>query len=239
MATFGTSVGVYTRGNPAPEFVPLVMPELQAQLSIAIVEMAFGDISRTAPRAAAAGLPSRISVYIDTGTLPPSRASQLRSWAEEGVREWDRAQISVPIDFIDSPTRATTVIRFVDRLVVDGRRMAGFIEWTRRVIRNGGGSNLEVRSLIRVSNRFSNGSLMSEGQIKKVVAHEFGHLLGLADDDCSKSLMGPVGPHADGIVPDSAVQAVAELRGRSQEVVAAAQQVRPESKQPRIFVFAK
>lgn len=234
-----STVVVMTRGVPSPYFATTIATALQSSLSIALVEMAYGDVTRAARHARVSGLPQKITVAIDTSSIFGSRATDLRKWSEEAVSEWQDAVPTVEIEFVPFSTNATAHIRFEDRLVVDGRRVAGFIEWQRRVSTRGTKSELDLRAQIRISNRFSNGGLMSESQIKKAVAHEFGHLLGLQDDNCSRSLMGPVGPSASGIVGEQEKQAVAELHARSEQVAAAASQVRPESRRPRIFVFAK
>jgi hypothetical protein len=234
-----STVVVMTRGLPSPYFATSIATALQSSLSIAMVEMAYGDVTRAARHARASGLPQKITVAIDTSSISGSRANDLRKWSEEAVSEWQDAVPTVEIAFVPSSANATAQIRFEDRLVVDGRRVAGFIEWQRRVSTRGTRSELDLRAQIKISNRFASGGLMTESQIKKAVAHEFGHLLGLQDDDCSRSIMGPVGPTALGSVGEKEKQAVAELHARSEQLTAAANQVRPESRQPRIFVFAK
>lgn len=238
-SALGSSIGIYTRGTPTPAFATLVGAPARLALTAAVAEMAFGDVTKAARNARLAGLPERLSVYIEAPGLPTGRSSGLVAWTQASIREWFDAIPEVGLEFVISPARANVLVRFEDRLTVDGRRVAGVIDWRRSVRTRQSSAELELRALIRVSNRYSTGSLMTEGQIKKTVAHEFGHLLGLDDEDCSKALMGPVGRYAKGVVTEREKEAVAELNAMSEEIAAAATATRRRSREPSIFKFVK
>lgn len=238
-SAFGSAIGIYTRTAPPPAFATLVGTPARSALTAAVVELAFGDVTRAVSRAQFAGLPANLSVYVEAPSLPAARSATVIGWAEASIREWLPAIPSVRVSFVASPGVANVVVRFEDRLTVGGRRVAGVIDWQRTVRTRGSATELDLRALIRISNRYATGALMTEGQIKKTVAHEFGHLLGLDDEDCSKALMGPIGPSATGTVSEREKQAVADLILRSEEIVVGASSTRRQSREPRIFTFVK
>jgi hypothetical protein len=96
------------------------------------------------------------------------------------------------VDFAESADQPSIRVYFQDSVVSKGREVGGHAKWTRTVSSMFGDVKSELRAEIWVRTRQPNGRPMTLAQLKHVIAHEFGHLLGLSDSSRVGDIMGPL-----------------------------------------------
>ncbi|MCH8273938.1 MAG: matrixin family metalloprotease [Armatimonadetes bacterium] len=224
--------------EPSPEFTEVVSEPIRSQLGLALVEMAYGDPERAAARAQAAAVPERVRIYIDTSGHGRRRASRLRKGARAALNEWNRSVPGSPFEEVSRLSQADVVVRFVDRIQSSGRRLAGKVSWKRTVRKSAGKATFSIRGSVQIANIRPNGRSMTTSEVKRAVAHELGHILGLRDTGDSSKLMGPVSAR-DTEIGEREKRALEELDRRAQAVMEMHTAVRFRSRVPTVFHFAE
>lgn len=224
---------------PSADFSLAISPFLKQHLSIALLELAFGDPNKARSHARIAAMPERLNVYLDASQVPAERGEQLTSWARESLNLWSETGSTLIEETFDK-AQANVVVVFSD--VVNGRRgvLAGYNS-TQRISRYGGGiSTTTISSLVEISNRAPGGGLTTQNQVRKALGHEFGHILGLQDSKDVNDLMGPVPIRGASTFVDSrSSRALQELTLRANAIIDAAPAFDPRAEVPRVFNFAE
>jgi hypothetical protein len=216
-------------------FASMVDSELLRQLDLAQLELDRGNPDRARAHATLASLPQALTFYLDTGGYSDRRAAELAEWAREAIEAWNAAG---PCIFSESETRgvADVVISFRER--VNGGRNAGYVTARRSARYGANGYTASLSAFVEISNRIPGGRLMGRCQVRKAVAHELGHVLGLEDSSSLGNVMGPVPTWDTELTVDTrAIQALEELDARAKAYLAATQRATAVCEVPKAFNF--
>lgn len=155
--------------------------------------------------------PEGVSVRLDRSSLGSVGETGARAF-QRGVWAWEQALGQ------DNPIRVVAggesevVVRFVDRLPEGGSDTLGLIELRKEYRWNRARYETVVSGVISLLRSYE-GQALGEEELTEVVAHELGHLLGLADVEFTGHLMGPavLGLAVTGPLPHE-IRAVQVLR---------------------------
>lgn len=145
-------------------------------------------------------------VMKDGVTVAMESANPADLYVAKGIEAWNVALGEPVFQFRPAGTPADVTVRFVRSLASRGGDVQGFVDATRQMSWGGGrGHAYKLRATIYVRDNVEGRPLRPE-EIMNVVAHETGHLLGLADNPRVDRLMGPmvVGRAKVGPTPEEA-----------------------------------
>lgn len=135
-----------------------------------------------------------VSMPVITYELPSGAAPQHVSAADKAEAMWERA-LHGSVDFQRvAPGQGSVRVRFEQEVILGGRQVAGRAIWSKTAQKwaMGGWSSLFSATVhVRTVHE---GLERSEDELAQTLAHEFGHLLGLADSANPEDLMGPCVP---------------------------------------------
>lgn len=153
--------------------------------------------------------PDGVTVKLDASSAGADRDIVSRAcWRAVGV--WEQAlEGQSPIIFVADDKSANVVVRMVDALPAHSHHAVGLIEMEKEYAWNKVQHKVETKGTISVQRTWA-GKKLTEDQLTEVIAHELGHLLGLADVETVGVLMGPMVPHKCTLAP--AQHEVAALR---------------------------
>lgn len=239
-ALFGAAYAgpVPGRGEPTSGFTAAIETSLQEHLSTALVEMAFGDPAMAKEHAGVAALPERLTVYFDASQLDWGRGGEMTAWAREALEFWNNSG-TARFEEVSYRGSADIVVQFSDRVHGSVGVYAGYATSRRSASYGAGGLSTSLSANVEISNRAPGGRLTNREQVRKAVAHEFGHVLGLEDTKNSSHLMGPVAPNGGEYVGLEARAALVEMGARARAILDSAPGYTPQNGVPKIFTFAK
>lgn len=107
------------------------------------------------------------------------------------IDEWNQQLEDRPFRLVPRGEKADVTVRFVPSLDAEGSDVQGYIRASRQLSWDAHSRNYRLNGTIFVRDN-AEGRKLDAGEIQTVVAHEFGHLLGLADVDRFDRLMGPL-----------------------------------------------
>ncbi len=112
----------------------------------------------------------------------------------QGIRIWSDALGSEnPFKFSTSAKRPDILVKFVTTLQSEGD-IQGKVDIDRQFFWGGHAHGYHVVSTVYVCDTTEGGRPLSEAEVREVVAHELGHVLGLDDNPQTQGLMGPFVP---------------------------------------------
>lgn len=105
---------------------------------------------------------------------------------------WEAA-LDYQVDFIEDEKMANVAVRFQPSVANQGREVGGHAKWVRSV-RGFSESDVigELRASVWIRTEQPTGGSMTHAQLRHVIAHEFGHLLGMNDSPRIGDIMGPI-----------------------------------------------
>ena len=132
---------------------------------------------------------TQVKIAVDRSTTE----SESQFWAvTESLNVWrDELDGDLPITLVEDLKAADVVVRFVDTIPERGADALGLIKLEKNYRWSKSFHSYNCRGTIYVV-RASQGSKLSFAEIRDVVMHEVGHLLGLADAPNPGVLMGPL-----------------------------------------------
>lgn len=148
------------------------------------------------------GLATLDSLIFSNGvTVSLERPSAYRESVEEGLQVWNEELGEDVFRMRPAGEKADVVVKFVRSLDGEGFDVQGMVEASRELSWSNRDRDYRLRSTIFVRDN-ANGRRLRNDEVMAVVAHEAGHLLGLADVRRDDRLMGPMtigypqfGPH--------------------------------------------
>lgn len=146
-----------------------------------------------------------VTVSLETpGAMEPS--------VRRGLEAWNAALGERPFRMLSPGSAADVTVRFVPNLDSEGGDVQGMVTATRQMSWSSRDHSYQLRGVIYVRDNVEGRPLRPE-EVVNVVAHEAGHLLGLADVRRRDRLMGPlvVGRPRSGPEPEE-IEAVQDYR---------------------------
>jgi hypothetical protein len=132
-----------------------------------------------------------------------------------------------PFELTSDRAHANVVVTFVDELDCDGKKLCGHVDWTRRAVVCGDERTANITASVQVALCSHMGGRHDRASIIHIVAHEFGHILGLTDAANPSDIMGPdYHGHASTTLSDAERTAIVALRDKCRDLRAAAQDAR-------------
>lgn len=137
--------------------------------------------------------------------------SDMMLWAARGVETWNDA-LGERAFRIERAETADVTVRFVHELDKSGCGTQGRVEATRQTSWSGHTHVYRLNGTIYVRDNVA-GRPVQPDEIVNVIAHECGHILGLADTNRTDRLMGPLVPGHTKDAPTAAeTRAIQEYR---------------------------
>lgn len=131
-----------------------------------------------------------VSVGIDATGLGDQREAVQRATGK-AIHYWRNALgDDCPIRYAVPGSEPDTIIRLVDHIEGDGDEL-GLIEMKKHYSWSANSFSSKTTAKISIMRSFE-GKQLSEAELTEVIAHEIGHLLGLADVEETGYLMGPL-----------------------------------------------
>lgn len=188
-----------------PSSVALLEPQATETLRVARQSAVSGNRGRACAALDSLVFPEGVSVAMEApGAMEPS--------VERGLEAWNAALGERTFRMRPGGSAADVIVRFVPSLDERGSDVQGFVD-AMRTLRWGSSSHeYRLKATIYVRDNVEGRPIRAD-EVVNVVAHEAGHLLGLADVGREDRLMGPmvVGRPKSGPLPEE-VAAVRDYR---------------------------
>lgn len=184
----------------------------------AVHDVRTGETDRGAAVLSGLLLSRQVKVRIDTASIPRGRESAYNKGAELALAAWDNALPDSPFLLAKPGEHPDVTVRFVKALP-KGSDIQGAIDVTRDFSWGHGIPFYSLKGgILLKDNAF--GRALTGAQIGRVLSHEFGHLLGLADDYDGAGVMS-IFRADEGWVPPSAaeIEAVTTFRSDCRSVL--------------------
>lgn len=206
MAALLAALITLAAATPAP-----LEPQSTLTLRKAQQSLRAGDVRR--------GLAILDSLVMSDGvSVALEEPSAMEPAVARGLETWNAALGERPFRLRPAGADADVTVRFVRSLAERGEDVQGFVEASRELSWSRSYHSYRLRATIYVCDNVEGRPLRAE-EVTSVVAHEAGHLLGLADVAREDRLMGPmvVGYPQPGPAPEEtdAVRAYRTLVRRS------------------------
>ncbi len=144
-------------------------------------------------------------VMSDGATVSMEASGAMEASVAQGVESWNDALGESAFRVLPAGSRADVTVRFVRALDGHGGDVQGMVDATREMSWSSRSHSYKLHAVIYVRDNVGGRRLHPE-EVANVVAHECGHLLGLADIEREDRLMGPmvVGHTHGGPAPEEA-----------------------------------
>ncbi len=201
MAALLAALVTLAAATPAP-----IEPQSTQSLRDAQRSLRSGKIRR--------GLATLDSLLMSNGvTVSLESSSAMESAVGRGLQVWNSVLGERIFRQYPAGDAAEVTVRFVRSLETRGENVQGFVEASRSLSWTSDSHAYKLKATIYVRDN-AEGRMLRPDEISSVVAHEAGHLLGLADVDRDDCLMGPMTLGRPQMGPTSAeIDAVAGYRG--------------------------
>lgn len=196
------------------------MPVMIQHLDYAEANLQRGDVAQALAYSDSVMMDRTQRVFIDTTEAGIDQIANAEAAAREAIAMWqDALPASVNVVFVPTRDEANIVFLYQRSVVVEGIGVAGNVKWWRTIEPYGSGFIAKVRAEIRVRTVRPDGRPMSRDLMRHTSAHEFGHILGLADSDRVGDLMGPLDlEHPVKQIPRHELEALKSMHERAQQV---------------------
>lgn len=132
----------------------------------------------------------KVRIAIDPSGAPQGREGDYIQGIRDGVDLWSDALDESPFALVAPGDKADLTVKFVKSISKNGTSdLQGAINAERRFFWNGATYGYELNGAIQIRNN-AYGHTITGVEAGRVMAHELGHLLGLADNYESHGIMG-------------------------------------------------
>lgn len=177
----------------------------------AVHDVRTGETDRGAAVLRGLLLSRQVKVRIDTASIPRGREAAYAQGGALALTAWDNSLPDSPFLLAKPGERADVTVRFV-RALPKGSDVQGAIDVTRDFSWGHGSPRYSLNGSIQLKdNAF--GRALTGAQVGRVLSHEFGHLLGLADDYNGSGVMSIFRADEGWVAPsDAEIEAVTNFR---------------------------
>jgi predicted Zn-dependent protease len=196
---------------------PRIEPALYQHLDYAEQMVEHGAFQRATSHAKLVLLPEAITVRIESNGVSSDQTDRAKRALERALDTWSGSLSGLSFRIVSGPADVVVSIQNLARL--NGQAVAGKMTWERRSL----GNDYQMTCRMAISTRSPGGSALSEAVMTQAALHEFGHVLGLADDYDGPGVMSRVHLRSPVTTPSLAeLASLRRLRDQAQSILLSA-----------------
>ncbi|AIE84718.1 hypothetical protein [Fimbriimonas ginsengisoli] len=195
----------------AQAFKPMLSDDSVSTFKSAVANAKSGQTRQAKAKLDSLLLRRAVRIGVDTSSAPAGRAAEYRQGIQQSLDIWANALGERPFVMTTPGEKADLTVRFV-RKMPEGGEVQGAIGAIRRFFWDDRSAGYEISGGIQIKHN-AYGHTLSGVEAGRVMTHELGHLLGLADDYNGHGVMSAFRLGVGRVTPsDAEVQAVSGFR---------------------------